>query len=98
MRFDWDSKKAAANVRKHGVRFEEAMTIDKPQKPVVLEDWEHSDAEDRYYLIGFSNKGRLLTVCVAYDGGEVVRIISARKATQREAEVYAKEISKRQGE
>lgn len=94
MQFDWDDPKAASNRRKHGVSFEEAMTVFEPQKPVILEDREHSEAEDRYYAIGFSEKGRLLTVCFAC-GGEMIRIISARKATKHEAEVYAEEIAKR---
>jgi uncharacterized DUF497 family protein len=94
MEFDWDAAKADANFRKHGVSFDEAMQILDPQKPVVFEDKDHSEAEDRYYAIGVSSKGRLLTVCIAYRGA-AVRIISARKSTKREVEIYADEIRKR---
>lgn len=97
MRFDWDAPKAADNRRKHGVSFEEAMTTYGPQKPLILEDLKHSEAENRYYVIGFSDRGRLLTVCIAYDGGDLIRIISARKATRHEVELYAEEIRKREG-
>jgi uncharacterized DUF497 family protein len=78
MNFEWDATKATANRRKHGVSFDEAMTIYEPQKPVVFEDLSHSEAEDRYYAIGFSDKGRLLTVCFAYRD-ELIRIISNEK-------------------
>jgi uncharacterized protein len=80
--------------RKHGVAFEEATTVYEPQQPVILEDVGHSEVEDRYYAIGFSSKGRLLTVCIAYVG-EAIRIVSARKAGRREAEFYAQQIHKR---
>jgi len=94
MKFDWDAAKAKANLAKHGVSFEEAEMIFEPQEPVVLRDEDHSDVEDRFYAIGFSDKQRLLTVCFAYRG-EMIRIISARKATKQEAEIYAEEIEKR---
>jgi uncharacterized protein len=94
MEFDWDGPKALANRRKHGVSFDEAKTIYEPQKPVILEDVDHSDAENRYYAIGISSKGRLLTVCFAY-AGKIIRIVGARKANKREMAKYAQEIENR---
>jgi uncharacterized DUF497 family protein len=94
LQFDWDSPKAASNRQKHGVSFEEATEIFEPHKPVILEDKNHSEAEDRYYAIGLSTKGRVLTVCLAYRG-QMIRIISARKSTKRESEIYANETRKR---
>jgi uncharacterized DUF497 family protein len=94
MDIEWDANKAAANRRKHGVTFDEASEVFEPQKPLILEDEDHSEAEDRYYAIGVSSRGRMLTVCFAYRG-ELVRIISARKSIKREMELYADEVNKR---
>jgi uncharacterized DUF497 family protein len=76
------------NRRKHGVAFEEGMTI-FDTAPLILEDEEHSWSEDRYIAIGFSEKQRLLSVVFTYRGRRV-RIISARKADRDEANRYAK--------
>ncbi len=94
MEFDWDAPKATVNRRKHGIAFDEAKEIFEPQEPLILEDEHHSDAEDRYYAIGASAKGRMLTVCFSYCG-TLIRIISARKSTNREMETYGDEIRKR---
>lgn len=93
MQFDWEPAKSEKNLRKHGISFDDAMEILDPQRPVILEDRDHSEVEDRYYAIGVSSKGRLLTVCITYRG-TTVRIISARKATKREMDIYADEIHK----
>ncbi|MRW89356.1 BrnT family toxin [Duganella sp. FT80W] len=79
MRFTWDSRKAKANLRAHGVSFDEASTaFDDPHGKLKF-DLAHSDDEERFVQLGRSNKGRLLLVCHCYRG-EAVRIISARKA------------------
>ena len=89
MRFDWDPVKAAANARKHKVTFEAAKAVFYDEFAVQFFDEEHSSAQDRFLLLGVSSDSRLLLVChCERDGGEVIRIISARKATQREAKFY----------
>ena len=89
MRFDWDPVKATANARKHKVTFEAAKTVFYDEFAVQFFDEEHSSAQDRFLLLGMSSDSRLLLVChCERDGGEVIRIISARKATQREAKFY----------
>ena len=66
MEFDWDASKAAKNRRKHGVSFEEAQEVFAAA--AIFEDFGHSDREPRYLAIGFSGKGRMLTVCVYSSG------------------------------
>ena len=87
-RFDWDPRKARANERKHGVQFEEAVTCFWDPKQVAFFDPDHSDEEDRELLIGHSETGRLLLVSYTLRG-ESIRIISARRATRKEAQDYA---------
>jgi uncharacterized DUF497 family protein len=89
MEFEWDASKAAANVRKHGVSFREAESVFGDRNAIVLYDDNHSITEDRYISIGFSDRGRLLTVVYTERDGKT-RIISARTATKSEAEAYAK--------
>lgn len=86
--FEWDPAKAAINRRKHGVSFEEASEVFS-DAPRVMSDLEHSDVEDRYLAIGFSDRGRMLVVSHVYRDGRV-RIISARLATKRDRDWYAK--------
>lgn len=89
LHFEWDSSKAEANVRKHGVSFEEAASVFYDAWAVEFYDDESSAWEDRFLLLGFSAKPRLLMVCHCYrTGGSVIRIISARKATKNEAQYY----------
>ena len=88
MTFEWDTRKAKANVAKHGVPFEEASEAVEDPLAIEIYDVEHSTAtEDRYRLIGMSGKGRLILVIFARRD-ETVRIISARKATNGEAQAY----------
>lgn len=82
--FEWDADKAAANVEKHGVTFEEAMGVFFDPNAAELPDLAHPD---RFNIIGFSARSRLLFV-VAVERGERTRIISARKATKAEACTY----------
>lgn len=91
MKFDWDLKKAARNIVDHeGVTFEEAATTFDDPFFLVLTDEEHSFEEQRYWIIGESNQGRLL-LTVYTERGDLVRIISAREATAREKEIYEEE-------
>ena len=89
MEFDWDSQKASSNKRKHGVTFEEAMTVWSDAQAVEFYDIRHSGDEDRYALLGISARSRLLCVVYTERHGDTIRIISARKATREESERYA---------
>jgi len=85
----WSDKKAAENLRKHGVSFEEAASVFSDENARLIHDPDHSSEEDRYILLGFSSKLRLLIVHHTYRGDEQeIRIISARKATRREGRQY----------
>jgi len=87
MQFEWDAAKAAANRRKHGVSFAEAQTVFDDPDALVFFDDEHSDAEDRYRIVGMSSAGRVLVVSYT-ERDEATRIISARKATRAEERLY----------
>lgn len=89
--FEWDPLKAEANARKHGVTFEEARTCFYDPWQVAFYDPDHSEDEDRELLIGHSNLGRVLIVSYALRG-DLIRIISARKATSAEVNRYAQGI------
>ena len=86
-RFEWDDAKAAINRRKHGVTFDEAMSVwDDPN--VFFEfDSEHSDAEDRVKVIGFSERNRMLSV-IFTERDDGIRIITARKASPADQATY----------
>ena len=89
LRFEWDQAKAAANLGKHGVSFEEAASVFYDEWAVEFYDDEHSEWEDRFLLLGISGSLRLLLVCHCHRVGEsVIRIISVRKATRNEAKQY----------
>jgi uncharacterized DUF497 family protein len=89
MAFEWDAGKAKANLAKHGVSFEEASEAVEDPFAVEMYDVEHSTAtEDRFHVVGVSSKGRLIVVVITRRD-ETVRIISARKATDGEAQDYA---------
>jgi hypothetical protein len=87
MNFEWDSKKAEVNLRKHGVAFDEAATVFLDPMAVSGPDPDHSIEENRYITFGFSRLGRLLAVCHAYRPG-AIRVISARRVTRGERELY----------
>jgi uncharacterized DUF497 family protein len=83
--FTWDSKKARFNLQKHGVSFEEAVTAFYDPLSKVAHDPEHSNDEDRFILVGHSQKNRLLFVIHIYlEDSNIIRVISARRATKRE--------------
>ncbi|HEU4631430.1 MAG TPA: BrnT family toxin [Gemmatimonadaceae bacterium] len=89
LRFAWDPAKAAANVRKHGVSFEEAETAFLDDHALVLADPDHSAEEDRFLLLGLSSALRVLVVVHCYrEDDAVIRLISARKATRSERVQY----------
>ena len=89
LHFDWDPKKAAANQKKHGVSFDEARTVFFDERAKLIDDPDHSESEDRFVLLGLSGTLRVILVCHCYrDEGNVIRIISARKASPYEARQY----------
>ena len=90
MRFEWDDAKAAANLRKHRVSFEEAAEVFYDPNAFDDCDSEHSDGEARFYIIGLSSR-RLLYVVYVERAGDVVRIISARRASKFERKIYEPE-------
>ena len=85
--FGWDPKKAAANLRKHGVSFDEALTAFADPLSITVPDTEHSATEERFLLVGLSKRGRLLVVAHA-ELSTQIRIINARPATRAERETY----------
>jgi uncharacterized protein len=88
-KFEWDARKNATNRRKHGISFEEARTAFLDDNARVIPDPEHSEDEERFVLLGLSISVRVLIVCHCYrQRGDVVRIISARKADQDEINQY----------
>lgn len=89
MRFEWDPKKAAANQRKHGVSFEEGRSVFFDEEAMVYDDPDHSHDEERFLILGISQRPRVLVVthCLR-DEDEVIRLISARLATKRENRNY----------
>ena len=92
IRFEWDTAKATANFKKHGVSFEEAQSIFYDDFAVQFFDEEHSTSEERFLLLGMSTGGCLLLVCQCErEAGEIIRIISARKATKTESTFYGGE-------
>jgi uncharacterized DUF497 family protein len=87
--FEWDDNKSVSNKKKHGISFEEAQTVFLDENALLIHDPDHSLEEDRFVLLGMSFKLRLLIVCHCYRKAEnVIRIISARKATPAEQEKY----------
>ena len=83
MQFEWDPGKGKRNLNKHGISFEEAVTVFYDPLSATFDDPDHSFGEPRLITIGFSSRGRLIVVAHA-ERGEALRIISARLATPRE--------------
>jgi uncharacterized DUF497 family protein len=89
LRFEWDARKAVANERRHGVSFEEAKSVFYDEHAMLIDDPDHSADEPRFILLGFSARLRILVVVHAYRANdEVIRLISARKATRSERSRY----------
>ncbi|MBT5935507.1 BrnT family toxin [Sulfurimonas sp.] len=97
MKFEWDQNKEEINIEKHGVTFEQASYVFSDQFALNKFDEEHSQDEDRWILLGKSLNETLLLVVHTFrndDGTEFVRIISARKATKIEKQIYQKRCPK----
>ena len=89
LRFEWDERKNVQNQRKHGVSFEEAETVFLDDQALLMDDPDHSSREDRFILLGLSAAVRMLVVCHCYRAsGNIIRLISARKATATERKGY----------
>ena len=89
LQFEWDEHKNRLNIAKHQVSFDEAKTVFFDVYARVIDDPDHSDTENRFIILGISQKLHLLVVCHCYRlNDEVIRIISARKATKNEARYY----------
>ena len=87
--FAWNKNKAAANVKKHGVSFEEAKTVFNDEHALLIHDPDHSEQEDRFILLGMSYRARTLIVCHCYKETKgIIRIISARVASKKEQDQY----------
>ena len=94
IRFEWDPAKAVANLKKHGITFDEAQSVFYDEFAIQFLDDGHSEAEDRFLMLGISAKARLLLVCHCERVlGNTIRLISARRATPRESTFYGGESS-----
>ena len=91
MQYHWDSTKAAGNLSKHGVSFQEAVTVFDDPLFVIFADPDHSLLDKRYIIMGESSRKRLLVVTYT-ERPKGIRVISARRATSKEREVYEEEI------
>jgi uncharacterized DUF497 family protein len=91
--FEWDDQKAKCNHRKHGITFDEATTVFDDALASIFLDEDHSSAEEREIIVGYSILNRLLLVCFTERAKDRVRIISARKATVREHSEHEKHLT-----
>ena len=90
--FSWDDRKNKTNQKKHGVSFEEAQTVFFDENAIEYFDPDHSEDEDRYLMLGFSYRLRVLVISHSFrQNGSGIRIISARKATKKEQRAYSGE-------
>ena len=89
LEFSWDKRKESANLKKHKVSFVEAKSVFFDDNGRLIPDDSHSTEEDRFILLGLSSKSKILTVVHCYRGEvDMIRIISARKATKAESKNY----------
>ncbi len=88
IKFEWNQSKARSNLKKHGVSFEEAQSVFFDEHAIQFFDSDTSSEEERFLLLGLSENSRILLVCHCEREGEVIRIISARKATSNERKNY----------
>ena len=89
IKFEWNQTKAASNQKKHGISFEEAMSVFYDEFAIQFFDEENSEKENRFLMLGLSNEARVLIVChCEREAGNTIRIISARKATKSECKYY----------
>jgi len=91
--FEWDKRKASINLKKHGVSFDEAKSVFYDENGLHMPDPEHSRDEDRFVLIGMSQRIRMVVVCHCYRKNDsIIRLISARKATKQERSSYERNL------
>ena len=88
MNYEWNLVKERLNIAKHGVDFEEAKSVFADEFALVLFDEDHSNDEERFLILGMSQKERILLVVHCYRENDTIRIISSRKATKSEAKQY----------
>lgn len=89
IKFEWDENKNRINQTKHKISFEEAQTVFYDEEALVIDDPDHSEEEERFIILGLSNRANFLVVCHCYRVSDtVVRIISARKASKTETRQY----------
>ena len=89
IKFIWDANKAKSNTEKHGIAFTEAATVFDDDCARIIYDPDHSQAEDRFIILGISCTMRVLVVCHCYKENDIqIRIISARKADKKEQKQY----------
>ena len=89
IKFSWDEIKNQANIKKHGISFDEAKTVFFDEHARLISDEKHSDKEERFIILGLSQNLRLLIVVHTHnESTELIRIISARKATKTESKYY----------
>ena len=91
--FEWDERKNALNKLKHGISFEEAQTVFYDYNAILFDDPDHSQEEERFLILGISTKEHLCIVSHCYRGKDnIIRLISARKATRSEQAVYTESL------
>nr|WP_315103829.1 BrnT family toxin [uncultured Catonella sp.] len=91
--FDWNENKNQINIKKHGIGFDEASSVFYDENAILFDDPIHSEYEDRFLLLGVSNNANICLVCHCYrESDTVIRIISARRATKKEVDRYARGI------
>lgn len=89
IQFEWDNNRASINLKKHGITFEEASTVFYDGDAILFDDPDHSEEEERFLILGLSEQTKMLIVSHCYRGKTGrIRIISARKATKKEAKQY----------
>ena len=87
--FEWDFKKNSQNRKKHGIEFEDAVSVFMDENAIIYDDIDHADDEERYIILGVDSKSRILVVVHCYRKSDtVIRIISARTATRNEIADY----------
>ncbi len=95
LRFEWDERKNRSNKKKHGISFEEARSVFLDEDARLIDDPDHSEEEARFILMGISEVLRVLVVCHCYrQDGDVIRIISARRADSEERTSYEAKVKK----
>jgi hypothetical protein len=90
LRFEWDQRKAALNLKKQGVSFQEATSVFADPLAITVSDPDHSESEARFLDLGFSHRRRLLVVSYT-ERGETIRIMSARRSSRSEQKEYENE-------